>query len=199
MRKKFSSIDNTLKSSSSQYLAEESHSFKMLDQSIAFGLTCVNKDCLQLVESEYLKLQVAIDDLGTSIDNTLNRQKETLDLSHQSEIAKCKLEIDNLIKDKHQLEESITSNERACQLEVERDWYKKEALHLDSVVEKMKAREKKLNASLLDREQIKGRLHTLAKSNAAYEKKLKELGVNVSSLLVVDEVDKPSRPELDGL
>jgi len=173
--------------------------FKMLGQSIAFGLTCVKKDCLQLVESEYLKLQVAIDDLGTSIDNTLNRQKEALDLSHQSEIAKCKLEIDNLIKDKHQLEESITSNERACQLEVERDWYKKEALHLDSVVEKMKAREKKLNESLLDREQIKGRLHTLAKSNVAYEKKLKELGVNVSSLLVVDEVDKPSRPDLDGL
>ena len=51
----------------------------------------------------------------------------------------------------------------------------------------MKAREKKMNESLLDREQIKGRLHTLAKSNATFEKKLKELGVDVSSLLVDDE------------
>lgn len=169
----------------------------MLDQSIALGLTCVNKECLQLVESEYLKLQGAIEGLGMSIDNTLNQQKATLDLTHQSEIAKCDAEIDNLIKDKRRLEESITSNERACQLEVERDWYKKEALHLDSVVEKMKAREKKLNESLLDREHIKGRLHILAKSNSAYEKKLKELGVDVSSLLV-DEEDKP-RMVLDGL
>ena len=171
----------------------------MLDQSIAFGLTCVNKECLQLVESEYIKLQGAIEDLGKSIDDTLSQEKEALVLTHQSEIAKCKIEIDNLIKDKRRLEESITSNERACQLEVERDWYKKEALHLDSVVEKMKAREKKLNESLLDREQMKGRLHTLGKSNAAYEKKLKELGVDVSSLLVVDEVEKPRHLELDGL
>ncbi|KAL3763725.1 hypothetical protein ACHAW5_006169 [Stephanodiscus triporus] len=97
----------------------------MLDQSIAFSaLTVVSKECSQLVDAEFSKLQGAIDDLGTSIGNTLSLQKQDLERTYKSEMRKVEVEIENLTRDKNRLEESIMSNERACQLEIERDWYK---------------------------------------------------------------------------
>jgi hypothetical protein len=97
---------------------------------------------------------------------------------------KVKAEIENLTKDKNCLEESIMTNERACQLEIERDWYKKEALLLDEEIEKMKVRQRKIFESKQDREWMKGRLRKLTENNAVLENKLKELGVDVSSLFV---------------
>jgi hypothetical protein len=97
---------------------------------------------------------------------------------------KVKVEIESLTKDKNCLEESIMTNERACQLEIERDWYKKEALHLDEEMEKMKVRQRQMIESKEDREWMKGRLRKLTENNAVLEKKLKELGVDVGSLLV---------------
>ena len=156
----------------------------MLDQSIAFASTMMNKECVQLGASEYSKLQGAIDDLGTSIGNTLGQQKQDLERTYKSEMRKVKVEIESLAKDKNCLEESIMTNERACQLEIERDWYKKEALHLDEEMEKMKVRQRQMIESKEDREWMKGRLRKLTENNAVLEKKLKELGVDVGSLLV---------------
>jgi predicted RNase H-like nuclease (RuvC/YqgF family) len=144
----------------------------------------MNKECVQLVASEYSKLQGAIDDLGTSIGNTLGQQKQDLERAYKSEMRKVKVEIESLTKDKNCLEESIMTNERACQLEIERDWYKKEALHLDEEMEKMKVRQRQMIESKEDREWMKGRLRKLTENNAVLEKKLKELGVDVGSLLV---------------
>ena len=81
----------------------------------------------------------------------------------------------------------MTSNERTSILETERDWYKKEALHLDEVVQQGKARQKQLTDQLFENEQdaklMKRQVDKLTKRSRTLEKKLKELGVDVNSLI----------------
>jgi hypothetical protein len=155
------------------------------------GLTLVNSiPCsLQLVASEYSKLQGAIEVLGTSIGSTLDRQKQDLERAYNSEMRKVQTEIENLAKEKSRLEESIMTNERACQLQIERDWYKKEALHLDEVLEKMKARQREIFENEQDREWMKRQFRKLAKKNAVLERKLKDVGIDVSSLFAEELAD----------
>ncbi|KAL7550267.1 hypothetical protein ACHAWF_013502 [Thalassiosira exigua] len=110
---------------------------------------------MELVTSEYEKLQVAIEDLGDAVKSTLGRQKDDLDRTHKTEMRKIQVEKETLSKEKVRLEDSIASNERACQLEIERDWFKKEALHLDEVLEQTKIRMKDLEDRLDESEQDK--------------------------------------------
>ena len=154
----------------------------------------IDQDCLQLVSSEYLKLQGAIEDLGQSINKTLGRQKRDINFANKTEMRKLQVEIESLRKEKIRLEESIASNERANQLETERDWYKKEALQLDDELEKMKIKQKeravKLDESEQDRSWLKGQVEKLTKQNRSLDQKFNELGVDLSSLRVEDEGPK---------
>ena len=142
---------------------------------------------LQLVTTEYSRLEAAIDDLGTSIGNSLDRQRQDLERTHKIEVEKLKAEIDNLMHEKQLLEDTMTSNERTSLLETERDWYKKEALHLDEAVQQGKARQKQLTDQLFENEQdaklMKRQVDKLTKRSRTLEKKLKELGVDVNSLI----------------
>jgi len=151
----------------------------------AFASTVIDPECMQLVTSEYSKLQGAIDHLGSAIGSTLGRQKEDIQRTNKTEMRKTQVEIESLSKDKTRLEESIATNERACQLETERDWYRKEALHLDEVLEQTRVKQKnlvdRLDESEQDREWMKGQLEKLTKQNWTLEEKLKELGVDLSS------------------
>ena len=117
--------------------------------------------------SEYHKLNSAIDDLGTSIGSTLDEQKNELERTHTEELRKIQLSVDELTKEKIQLQDSIATNERANQLESERDWYKKEALHLDETLEKEKAKLKDLASKLESSQQentwLKGQVEKLTK------------------------------------
>ena len=153
----------------------------------------VSTQSLQLVTSEYSKLQSAIDDLGTSINNTLGQQKQDLDRTHKTEMRTLQVEIERLTNERTRLEESIATNERACQLETERDWYKKEALHLDEVLEQTNVRLKELSDRLDESEQdrmwTKGQVEKLAKHKLAFETKLRELGVDTSALLKEEETN----------
>ena len=83
-----------------------------------------------LVESEYAKLRECIGDLGEAINATLSSQREELARTRKTELRRKDQIIETLKLEKSKLEESIATNERACLLENERDWYKKEALHL---------------------------------------------------------------------
>ena len=75
--------------------------------------------------------------------------------------------MDELTKEKIQLQDSIATNERANQLETERDWYKKEALHLDEELENTKAKMKELASKLESSQQevtwLKGQVEKLTK------------------------------------
>jgi chromosome segregation ATPase len=108
----------------------------------------MNSQGLALVEAEYAKLQECIDNLKETIDSNLSEQKEELETIHQSQISKLSIDIDQLKAEKMKLEEAIAANERANLLENERDWYKKEALHLDKVLEESKSECKELKMKL---------------------------------------------------
>ena len=146
---------------------------------------------LQLVKSEYAQLDEAVDGLGRAINSTLGRQKEALTLTHNNELRQVETIVETLNKEKTRLEESILTNERACELETQRDWYKKEALHLDECLEKTKARQKelidRLEESEADRKWMKIQLEKLTESNRMLEQKFKELGVDVSDLQLQEE------------
>jgi hypothetical protein len=156
----------------------------------------------QLVTSEYSKLEAALEDLGISIGNTLDRQKHDLERTHKIETDKLRAEIENLINEKQFLEDSSSSNEKTSQLETERDWYKKEALHLDEVLEQSKANQKKLTDLLFESEQdtklTKRQVGKLTKRSRTLEKKLQELGVDVNTLsedgiYIEPEIEEPNK------
>ena len=151
----------------------------------------LDPEWLQLVKAEHAKLDEAIDDLGTSINSTLGRQKDTLQRTHTTELREVQAEAETLNKEKIRLEDAILTNERACELETQRDWYKKEALHLDECLEKTKARQKELidrfEESEADRKWMKIQLEKLTESNRMLEQKFKELGVDVSDLQLQEE------------
>lgn len=172
-----------------------------------------HSDCLsslQLIASEYLKLEAAIDELDTSVGNALDRQKQDLERAHKTETEKIKAEIENLITEKRFIEDSMTSNERSNQLETERDWYKKEALHLDEVLEQSKVQQKKLTDQLFESEQVakltKRQVGKLTKRSRALEDKLKELGVDVNTIIddgiyilpEMEEQDVSEKSEIKG-
>jgi len=142
---------------------------------------------MELVTTEYAKLQESIEDLGTMISGSLERQREEMQRSHKTKLRKVQIEVDNLRLEKNRLEESIARNERACLLEKERDWYKKEALHLDKVLEQTKAKHRdvmeKFDECEQDRSFLKEQVEKVTKQNWIMTKKLKELGVDLKCLL----------------
>lgn len=150
-------------------------------------------ESMQLVTSEYNKLQKSIGDLGTMISGSLERQREEIQRSQKTQMRKVQVDVDTLRLEKARLEESIATNERACLLENERDWYKKEALHLDKVLEQTNSRQKelveRLDESEHDREWLKQQVKKETKQKLMLEKKLKELGVDTNALIVDDSAE----------
>lgn len=108
----------------------------------------IESEAFKLVEQEYTKLQECIEDLADTINGTISEQKENMLLSHKAQVRKLNIEIEQLKLEKNKLEDSISTNERANLLENERDWYKKEALHLDKVLEDTKLENKELKDKL---------------------------------------------------
>ena len=102
---------------------------------VPFTAITIRSESLRLVEDEYSKLQGAIEELGTSMNKTLAEQKKDHELTHQKALKKVEEQIEQHSKENARLEDEIANNQRACQLEIERDWYKTEALHLDEVLE----------------------------------------------------------------
>lgn len=90
----------------------------------------MDSQSFKLVEIEYSKLQDCIEDLAEMINERLANEKEEIERTHKSAMREVNVELENLKLEKTKLEESIATNERACLLENERDWYKREALHL---------------------------------------------------------------------
>ena len=104
--------------------------------------TVVDLECLQRVSPEYYKLQSVIDDLGTSINNTLGQQKQELDRTQEAGMRTLQVEIERLKNEKTLLEDSIATNERAL-------------IESREVLEQMNVRLKELSDRLDESEQVK--------------------------------------------
>eukprot|EP00970_Alexandrium_tamarense_P005140 scaffold835_cov202-Alexandrium_tamarense.AAC.15 len=171
----------------------------------------MESESMLLVKTEYSKLQDAISDLGDTIQSSLERQKEVTQRAHNTDLQRLQVERESLKLEKSRLEESIANNERANLLENERDWYKKEALHLDKVLEQTKSRQNELMGELVesvqDRKWMKAQMEKITKHLWTMESKLKELGVDASELITEglkavdvkeEKVTKESRFVCDG-
>ena len=156
-----------------------------------FTTSTISSVNLKLVEDEYSKLEGTIDELGTLINTTLENQKKEQERMHQGKMKRVEEVIEQHKKEKTRLEDEIANNHRACQLEIERDWFKKEALHLDEVIVKKKTEIKSLlkNLETLSQDKVclKAEINKLAMQNTALENKFKELGVN--DVVSADEKD----------
>ena len=77
---------------------------------VPFTASTVSSESLKLVEDEYSKLQGAIDELGTSINKTIQEQKNDIELTHQKDMKKVEEEIEQHSRENARLEDEIANN-----------------------------------------------------------------------------------------
>mmetsp|Transcript_27072 Transcript_27072/g.54696 ORF Transcript_27072/g.54696 Transcript_27072/m.54696 type:complete len:156 (-) Transcript_27072:1281-1748(-) len=110
----------------------------------------------ELVEQEYAKLQQAIKQYGDNASELMTKQKSEFLSSYKTFLdSTVKPEFLDLREEIEQKETQIATDERLTRCERERDWFKKEALYRDKVVEKMTAEKKEMQSRIDGLEQDK--------------------------------------------
>lgn len=89
----------------------------------------------KLVKDKHELLQEVIKNLKHQRELSFATQRD-----ERSIIAQLKEEVQTLKSEKIALEEKIARDERVCSLEKERDYYRKESIRLNSVVENLKSK-----------------------------------------------------------
>ena len=127
----------------------------------------------ELVEQECAKLQQAIDQYGANASELFKKQKSELLASYKVFLdSTVKPDFRKLREEIDRKETQIATDERLKCCEQERDWFKKEALHLDKVVEKMLAEKKEMQSRIDDLEQDK---RVMAKQVAVLSKQKNDI------------------------
>ena len=109
-----------------------------------------------LVQEQYTKLENAIQQFQESTSALLASQKSCLLAASKSHLQNQIMpDIKALQETVEAKERSIATDERLMRSQEERDWFKKEALHLDKTVEKLKREKKALQERIQDLEQDK--------------------------------------------
>lgn len=110
----------------------------------------------KLVEQEYATLQQAIKQYGDNASELMAKQKSEFLSSYKSFLdSTVKPEFLDLREEIKEKETQIATDERLTRCEQERDWFKKEALYRDKVVEKMIAEKKEMQSRIDGLEQDK--------------------------------------------
>jgi hypothetical protein len=86
------------------------------------------------VVEHFNKVQDAISLLGTKVSGIMSQQEEELMSSFQEQCVSIRNKIQNLKLEWDEKEATLKSSDRIKKVETERDWYKKEALRLDSLL-----------------------------------------------------------------
>ncbi len=108
---------------------------------------------MALVRKNYTKLQNSISNLGIKLNTILQKQEEDFLLAYRTHMRNVQTDFDTLQSEIEEKEKAIANNVLVKQIEKERDWYKKEALHLDQVALKLKKRDKILTEKVGELEQ----------------------------------------------
>ena len=109
-----------------------------------------------LVQEQYTKLENAIQQFQESTSSLLASQKSCFLAASKSQLQNQIMpDIKALQETVETKERSIATDERLIRCQEERDWFKKEALHLDKTVEKLKREKKALQEKIQDLEQDK--------------------------------------------
>jgi len=127
---------------------------------------------------EYTRLQFAISELGDNISGVLQAQETEFLTAYRSHMRNIQKDFLDLRDDIDQKEKAIENNVLVKQLEKERDWYKKEALHLDQVLMKTKKREaglaEKVDELEQDRTWLSNQLKLVMKEKNLLERRASE-------------------------
>ena len=153
-------------------------------------------------------MERAISELGEKVSGVLQKQ-ETEFLSayriHERNVEKDFIDLRDEIEEK---EKAIADNVKVKQLEKERDWYKKEALHLDQVLLKTKKKENELREKVdeleEDRKWLSNQLKLLMTHKHMLERQVeilkedKESGENLSVDLQENDISNQCDLEINS-
>mmetsp|Transcript_4307 Transcript_4307/g.6379 ORF Transcript_4307/g.6379 Transcript_4307/m.6379 type:complete len:127 (+) Transcript_4307:160-540(+) len=100
---------------------------------------------MDAVTDKYNKLQEAIEAIGSKIHGIISQNEEDFLAAYKLHVTEVQSELRTLKLTVDEKDAALSSNERVKNLELERDWYKTEALRLDAqlVQERKTAKEAK--------------------------------------------------------
>lgn len=139
---------------------------------------------MQLVKDNYAALQVSISELGSKVSGVLQKQETEFLMAYKTHMRNVQKDFETLRQEIDEREKAIENNVMVKQIEKERDWYKREALHLDQLLMKVKKRETMLTSKVEelehDRSWLSNQLKTVMKQKNQLEDELgKTASLNV--------------------
>ena len=129
------------------------------------ALSLIPSEGIALVSREYKNLTDTLVDLKAGIDSRVARERKEVELAQKVKINEKDVKMTTLQAEVDRLEAAVATNERANNLEVERDWFKRESLSLSDQLGVAERRattlEKALEESNREREWLKEQLEKL--------------------------------------
>ena len=138
-------------------------------------------------------MQEAISQLGSKVSDILQKQENEFLTAFKSHMRNVSRDFNNLRDEVNKKEEAIENNTLVRELEKEKDWYKKEALHLDSVLMKTKKKVNSLSEKVeeieQDRKWLSDQLKEVMREKNLLERKLNgdEFDFDVEATPVTEE------------
>jgi len=129
------------------------------------ALSLIPSEGIALVSREYKNLTDTLVDLKAGIDSRVARERKEVELAQKVKINEKDVKMTTLQAEVDRLEAAVATNERANNLEVERDWFKRSSLSLSDQLGVAERRattlEKALEESNREREWLKEQLEKL--------------------------------------
>eukprot|EP00586_Coscinodiscus_wailesii_P021194 CAMPEP_0172502530 /NCGR_PEP_ID=MMETSP1066-20121228/160969_1 /TAXON_ID=671091 /ORGANISM="Coscinodiscus wailesii, Strain CCMP2513" /LENGTH=188 /DNA_ID=CAMNT_0013277829 /DNA_START=121 /DNA_END=684 /DNA_ORIENTATION=- len=154
--------DHTTPQNSSSSSSKKQQQQPQQQQQQLTPLSIPDPQSMTLVQSQYDTLLSTISTLGSSISTLLSKQERDFLSAYRAHMQNVQKDFYSMRSEVEAKEEALRQNVVVRQLERERDWYRKEALHLDKVVGKSVKREGELREELEevreDRDWVRGRL-----------------------------------------
>lgn len=139
-------------------------------------------------------MEQAISELGTKLSDVLQKQESEFLTSFKSHMRNVSRDFHTLRNEVNEKETAIENNTLVKQLEEEKEWYKKEALHLDSVLTKTKKRETLLSEKVEELEQdrnwLSNQLKDIMREKNILERRLNEEEIDFEGMDVTSVTEE---------
>ena len=103
---------------------------------------------IALVSGEYNRLSETLKELQSNLDKRVERELKDAAFSNKIVINERDLKVNELQSEVDRLEEVVATDQKANELEVERDWFKRESMNLSGQLGEAKGRIAALEAAL---------------------------------------------------
>ena len=143
---------------------------------------------MQLVKNNYVLLEASISDLGRQVSGVLQKQEQEFLMAYKTHMRNVQKDFETLKLDIDEREKAIENNVMVKQIEKERDWYKRETLHLDQLLMKLKKRETMLTSKVEELEHDRSWLSNQLKNVMKQKNQLEDELVKTGSTLTTDEI-----------